>query len=176
MKRIETDRLILRKVTLKDVDDLFNNWASDVDTTKYLTFDTHKESSETEKIVRKMLARENDGYFEWVVEVKSNHEVIGIISAKRTDENKCLEIGYSISSQYWNKGLVTEGLREVIRYLFNECNVNKIKAIISEDNIKSIKVASKCGLSFAEKLKGENQNLVVYSIIKNKYIDTFFRK
>lgn len=168
MKSIETDRLILRKVTLKDVDDLFTNWASDVDTTKYLTFDTHKEIRETEAIVRKMLARENDGYFEWIVEVKSNQEVIGIISAKRTDEDKCLEIGYSISSQYWNKGLVTEGLQEVIKYLFRECDINKIKAVISEDNIKSIRVASKCGLSFEGKLKDENQNLVVYSMIKNK--------
>ena len=38
MKDIETARLILRKVTTDDLDDLFNNWGSDINTTKFLTF------------------------------------------------------------------------------------------------------------------------------------------
>ncbi len=38
MKRLETERLISRKFTEDDVAGMFKNWASDVETTKYVSF------------------------------------------------------------------------------------------------------------------------------------------
>jgi len=40
--RLETDRLILRRFTIADAEGMFNNWASDDDVTKYLTWPTHQ--------------------------------------------------------------------------------------------------------------------------------------
>ena len=48
---LETDRLILRKVKESDLDDLYNNWASDSITTKYLTFKTHNNKEQTSKFI-----------------------------------------------------------------------------------------------------------------------------
>lgn len=39
--RLETDRLILRPFKIEDAEDVFNNWASDDEVTKYLTWPTH---------------------------------------------------------------------------------------------------------------------------------------
>ena len=55
---LETDRLILRPVEDSDLDDLFNNWSSDLITTKYLTFRSNSYLKETNwKIYRKVLKK-----------------------------------------------------------------------------------------------------------------------
>lgn len=174
MKRLETKNLILRKIELTDIDDLYNNWASDDNTTKYLTFNTHNNKSQTEKIVHKMIEKQNKGKLEWGIELKDNHQIIGIISAKDSYKYKCLEMGYSISSKYWNRGYVTEALLEVLKYIFKECDINIIEAIIPENNIGSIKVAQKCGLLLEARLKnrykdkeGIVQDILIYSKEKN---------
>ena len=40
--RLETDRLILRRFTIEDAEEMFHNWASDDEVTKYLTWPTHQ--------------------------------------------------------------------------------------------------------------------------------------
>ena len=40
--RLETDRLILRRFTMDDAEGMLNNWASDDEVTKYLTWPTHQ--------------------------------------------------------------------------------------------------------------------------------------
>lgn len=41
-KTIQTNRLILRKSTITDADDMYNNWASDIECYKYLAWNVHK--------------------------------------------------------------------------------------------------------------------------------------
>ncbi len=96
-----------------------------------------------------------------------------MISADSSYKYKCVEIGYSISSKYWNKGLTTEALKEVIKYLLNECDYNVIEAVLPSNNIGSIRVAEKCGLTLEATLKNRYkdkddivQDLCIYSIIK----------
>lgn len=173
MKELETERLILRKVTLNDLDDLFNNWGSDVNTTKFLTFKTHESKEITLKFINNWISKYEKGGLEWGIELKENHQVIGVISADKSYKYKCVEIGYSISSKYWNKGLMTEALNKVVNYLLDECDFNIVEAIIPSNNIGSIKVAKKCGLTLEATLKDRYkdkddniQDLCIYSIIK----------
>ena len=173
MKELETERLILRKVTVNDLDDLFNNWGSDVNTTKFLTFKTHSSKEDTMKFINNWINKYEKGGLEWAIELKENHQVIGMISADKSYKYKCVEVGYSISSKHWNKGLITEALKEVVKYLLNECDYNVIEAIIPRNNIGSIKVAEKCGLTLEATLKKRYkdkdnivQDLCIYSIIK----------
>lgn len=44
---IETQRFILRKFTIFDAEEMFKNWASDEDVTKYLSWDTHMSIDDT---------------------------------------------------------------------------------------------------------------------------------
>ena len=141
MKALETERLILRKVTVNDLDDLFNNWGSDVNTTKFLTFKTHSSKEDTMNFINNWINKYEKGGLEWAIELKENHQVIGMISVDKSYKYKCVEVGYSISSKHWNKGLITEALKEVVKYLLNECDYNVIEAIIPRNNIGSIKVA-----------------------------------
>ena len=174
-KLIETDRLILRKVAINDSKDLFRNWASDKKTNEFLTFQLHKTEEETKKMIEFWLKEYKRNGLRWCIELKETKEVIGIISASTSYTYKCVEIGYSISSKYWNKGYTSEAIIKIIDYLFTECNFNVIEAIIPSDNIASIKVAEKCGLKLEANLKNRYKNkltnkindLLIYSKFNN---------
>ena len=52
---IETNRLLLRKFTLKDAEPMFNNWAKDPENVKYLGWSAHKNIDETYKVLNEWL-------------------------------------------------------------------------------------------------------------------------
>lgn len=62
-----------------------------------------------------------------------------MISADKSYKYKCIEIGYSISSKYWTRGLITEVVNAVIKYLLDECDFNIVEAIILSNNIGVLK-------------------------------------
>ena len=47
-----TDRLILRPFELEDAQAMFDNWASDPEVTKYLTWPTHESVETTKRIIQ----------------------------------------------------------------------------------------------------------------------------
>ena len=62
-KLIETDRLVLRKVTMNDAHDLFINWASDIKTNEYLTFKCHDNEEITKKVISYWLKKYEENGF-----------------------------------------------------------------------------------------------------------------
>ena len=46
-KRLETGRLILRRFTVLDAEDMYRNWASDPEVTRYLTWPCHASAEAT---------------------------------------------------------------------------------------------------------------------------------
>ena len=176
---LETDRLILRKVKEEDVEDLFNNWGSDPVTTKYLTFKTQTTKEETLKFITYWKQKYEKGELQWVIEYKENHQVIGVISGIKTYKYNCIELGYSLSSKYFNNGIMTEAIKKVINYLLNNLEYNVVEVIIPSKNIASIKVAQKVGMKKEACLRdrykdkeGNIQDLLIYSKFKKKTNDT----
>lgn len=168
--RLETERLILKKIELKDLDDLFENWSSDKITTKYFTFKTHSTKEETLKFINYWIKEYEKNSYRWAIELKENNKVIGIISTDKSYKYKCLELGYSISSKYFNQGIITEALNKIIDYLFNKCNYYVLEAIIPKNNISSKRVAEKIGMTLEATLKNRYmdkdnilQDLLIYS-------------
>ena len=56
-KTLETERLILRKFTIKDTEGMFNNWATDSETNKFLSWPLHKSVDETKEIISKWISK-----------------------------------------------------------------------------------------------------------------------
>ena len=50
-RELATDRLTLRRFEIEDAENMFYNWASDPEVTKYLTWPTHKSVEVTELII-----------------------------------------------------------------------------------------------------------------------------
>ena len=122
---LETDRLILRPFELDDAKSMFNNWASDDEVTKYLTWNTHKSIEETKEILAFWVNQyEKEERINFAIVYKENNELIGGIDVVGYLEGVPV-IGYNLSRKYWNKGIMTEACKKVIE-LLNGVNLQHI--------------------------------------------------
>ena len=83
-KKLETERLILRKSTLEDADSMFKNWGSDPLVTRYVTWKTHEtveDSLEYLKYIQKEYQEGNT--YHWLIVLKENNTPIGTIDVVR---------------------------------------------------------------------------------------------
>lgn len=177
-KELKTNRLILRKINKNDYKKAFENWCSNDSFTKYLLWDTHKSVDETKAIYDKIIEKyDSNKTFEWIIELKDTNEVIGTIdiSRKFLDFGVC-EIGYCIGPKFQNMGYATEAYKEVIRFLFEECDARLMVGEYMDKNIPSGRVLEKCGLKYETKLRkrvidknGDINDLIVYSYSIDEY-------
>lgn len=156
-KYIKTKRLILRKPMIEDAESMFNNWASDSEVTKFLTWNAHENIVVTNKVINRWIEEEKDPKtVRFVITLKDNGEPVGCIDVvDYIDGNP--EIGYCLSKKYWNQGLMTEACKAFVKYLFNK-GFNKvlIKAVV--ENIGSNRVIEKCGFKFTHQEHLEHQS------------------
>ena len=159
-KDLNTNRLKLRKLTLKDSKDMYKNWASDEEVTKYLTWKAYKSCDDVKEMINKWIENYNkDDFYHWGIELKEIGEVIGTISVVNIKEDiEEMEVGYCIGKEFWNRGITTEALKCVMEYLFKEVDVNRISLKHDTRNIASGEVMKKAGLEYEGTLKKASKN------------------
>ena len=176
LPKIETERLILRKMNLNDAQDLYE-YASDAEVTRYVTWDTHKSIEDYRNFLKSVIQRyEKKEVSGWGVVLKENKKFIGTcgymwwhIGCARA------EMGYALSRKYWDKGLMTETVKEIIKFGFEKMKLNRIEARCMIGNIASEKVMEKVGMTFEgimrEQMyaKGVFSDLKMYSILRREY-------
>ena len=86
---LETPRLILRKFTMDDTQAMYENWASDPEVTKFLTWPTHGSVEVTEQVLKSWVdgyAQEN--FYQWSIVPKGLGDApIGSISVVAHDNS-----------------------------------------------------------------------------------------
>lgn len=176
-KTLESNRLILRRFLLKDAEGMYNNWATDSECCKFLSWDVHKNIDETKSVIQSWINGYDSGSYNWIVELKDTNEVIGSISAVSVSKKHfTAELGYCYGSKFWGNGYATEALRTVIEYLLKECNFYLIEARHISGNPASGRVMEKAGMHKdavlrnrrINKYTGERNDSVIYSIKKEE--------
>ncbi len=177
--RIETERLILRKIRLSDAEAMYENWANDSEVAKYVMWDAHANVEETRTLIQQWMEIEDEPLcFRWAMELKEIGQVIGLIDCVNVSavHERC-EVGYSMSRRFWSRGLMTEALKAVIDYLFLQVEMNRIMARHLVKNIASGKVMEKAGLTYEGTLRQEARrkngkgfdDVKIYSILREEY-------
>ena len=176
-KTIETDRLILRRFTVEDAEDMYNNWASDSEVTRFLTWPPHASVDVTRTLLTEWVAKyEDGGYFNWAIELKETGSVIGNISVVHLHEDiDAAEIGYCMSRAYWGREIMPEALRAVIEFLFKYADMNRVAACHDVHNPKSGRVMDKAGMKSEGVLRQSSKNslgvcdMEHHSILRSEY-------
>lgn len=177
--RLETDRLILRQFVITDAEDMYRNWANDDEVTKFLTWPTHSNTEVSTRVTESWMKEyEKPDYYQWAIELKSVHEVIGSISAVHVNESiNSVEIGYCIGRRFWRQGITSEALKALVKFFFEEVKVNRIEAKHDPNNPNSGRVMMKCGLTYEGTLRdGSNNNtgicdVSIYGILAKDYFN-----
>lgn len=147
-QKLKTERLVLRRFTLEDAQEMFDNWATDEKVTKYLSWNLHSSVKETKTILADWVKQyENPETYNWVIEY--NGTIIGNISIHTlSNKHSRGEVGYCMGSKYWNMGIMTEAFRAVLKYLFEEVGFHRICGFHDTRNIGSGRVMQKNGMKF----------------------------
>ncbi len=160
---METERLIIDRLTSDDREDYFYNISHDKKVLE--TFICNYAESLDGFDISKYI--ENDALF--AIRLKETGRLIGIILYFDETADSC-EIGYGIGSEFWNRGYVTEAVRRFIDFLFKEKGFSTVFASYFTGNEASRRVMEKSGMTydhFSEKeltYLGVERDLTYYSI------------
>ena len=160
-QRLETRRLVLRRYTNEDAVAMYNNWASDEEVTKYLTWPTHSSQAVSEAVTQDWVKNYSDErYYQWAIVLKENgDEPIGSIAVvDMKEEISIAHIGYCIGRKWRHKGITSEALKAVMDFLFDVVDVNRIEARHDPRNPNSGKVMKKCGMRYEGTLRSSDRN------------------
>ena len=159
-QRLETRRLVLRQFRMEDAEDMFSNWASDPEVTRFLTWPTHKSTDVTRMVLGSWIPQYADGgFFNWAIEWKETGRVIGNIAVvKLSEETEAADLGYCLSRAFWGHGIMPEALRAVMDYLFDTVGVNRVAACHDAKNPKSGRAMDKAGMKLEGVLRGAGKN------------------
>jgi len=173
---IEAERLHLRRLTMRDAQDIFA-YSRDPLVAEHVLWEAHRSVSETRGYVRYMLRKYRYGEpSSWGICLNDDDVVIGTIGFMWIQpENAAAEVGYSLARAHWNKGYMTEALAALLRYAFEEMELNRVEAMYETSNPASGAVMRKCGMKregvLRERLinKGKYVDVELYSILKRDY-------
>ena len=159
-QKLETGRLILRRLTMADADAVYRNWASDPEVTRFLTWPAHTDIEVTKYVIGTWLPLyEKQDYYHWAVTLKENgDEPIGTIHGLIKDELDLVTTGYCLSRNYWHKGIMSEALAALIDFFFSEVEANCINCYHDPRNPNSGKVMTHCGMKFDGTLRASDKN------------------
>ena len=142
---IETDRLIIRTLKMKDKNEFFQ-YRSLPEVYQYQGW-RPKDIEEIEEFINKNVSicpNTKNTWLQLAVCLKEG-KLIGDIGIHFIDDNYQIEIGYTLSPEYQGNGYAVEAVKAVINYAFTVFKKHRITASVDPDNIKSIKLLQKIG-------------------------------
>jgi RimJ/RimL family protein N-acetyltransferase len=146
-KTLETNRLILRRFIIGDENDLINGYPNQENFQKW----SNKASVTLEdeiSFIKVMQEKYKDlTIYNWAIVLKENNKVIGSIKLDINEKNDSVEFSYVIDDNNTSKGYMTEALKEVERYSFEELYINRFQGACSILNEPSKRVMEKCGMT-----------------------------
>ncbi|MFP4457331.1 MAG: GNAT family N-acetyltransferase [Clostridia bacterium] len=146
MKKIETQRLVLREFIKSDFDD-FYEYGKDKKVGPNAGWAPHESEEESRKIFKSFQNSEEV----FAIYHKADEKVIGAVGfdpdRKRTIKN-AFSIGYVLNSKYWGRGIMPEAAIEVIKFLFTEKDAFIVAVYHYPFNKRSKRVIEKLGFTY----------------------------
>lgn len=172
---LQTQRLYLRRWNKDDLDDLYE-YAKNPKVGISAGWKPHQSREESALILSKFIQSDEL----WAIVEKCENKVIGCISLEqdsKRDNQRICSLGYGLSEAYWGKGLMTEAVKCLLQYGFEELDLDLISVRHYPFNQRSRRVIEKCGFRYEGTLRqsarlfdGEVYDDCCYSLTKEEYI------
>ncbi|NII81302.1 MULTISPECIES: GNAT family N-acetyltransferase [unclassified Pedobacter] len=147
---LETDRLVLRKLSLEDAPVIYQ-LRSDVEVAALTGKAPFLHVNEAIAYINKIdKLINNDESIYWVASYKGDHAMIGAACLWNFDiQNETAEMGYELLPEFQGKGIMVETITRILKYAFEVIGIKTIVAFPSIDNPPSIKLLEKMGFEIA---------------------------
>jgi len=151
----KTQRLILREITDDDKHNLFKLFSEKFVSIRQAHLPT-KSISNVEDYIKfhnENAKSANRTHYYFIIELQATRDFIGMVGYSYVGTVNIngvtgpeMELEYYLLEEHWKKGYMTEALKKIISYAFDETNVRKIFAQCHKDNPSSENVMIKCGM------------------------------
>ena len=154
MNVLDTERLRLRLMTTADAEFIMQ-LLNDPDFVRYIgdkgvrTLDDAREYIRTGPVA----SYGRHGFGLWMVELKELGAPVGICGFLKRDTLADVDIGFAILPQHRSRGYAMESASAVLHYGRNVLGLTRIVAITNPDNVESIRVLEKIGMSFERMIR-----------------------
>jgi [ribosomal protein S5]-alanine N-acetyltransferase len=154
-EEVETQRLRLRRPTLKDAEAIFRRYASVPEVTRYLAWPTHRTVADTEDfILGSDKAWSEDGAGPYLVLSQDGVLLGGSGLALHTPQSA--ETGYVFAQDAWGRGYATEVVQRVVLLAFRIPSLSRLRALCHLENAASRRVLEKAGFVLEEVLRNHS--------------------
>lgn len=137
MTRIVTERLVLRRPRLDDLDAMFVIM-SNAGAMRYWSTLPHGAIDVTRVWLEQMIARTNAGGEDFIIE--HDGRAIGTVGAGRLPS-----FGFIIHPDFWRRGFASEASQAFVNYVFARSDVPLLRSEVDPRNIASLTVLGKLG-------------------------------
>ena len=145
---IETERLLLREITLNDTKELFK-LHSNPEVQKFTGEPVVESVEEIEKAIQTRISDyKKYGYGRWATFLKDRMQFVGWAGLAYLPEFDEIDLGYRFLPEFWGTGIATEASRGILTYGFEHLKLKKIIAIAMKENKASVRVMEKIGMEF----------------------------
>lgn len=172
---LESERLTLRAWTRFDADALYN-YASQPEVGPAAGWMPHSNKAASLRYLEDVLL---NNPLAWAIVFKPDNAVIGCINL-RTDEKRsaarCYALGFSMSRDYWGRGIMPEAAALVIPFAFESLRARLVSCYHYPHNLRSQRVIEKSGFKYEGRLRlcaqlenGEVFDELCYSMTRHDY-------
>lgn len=163
---ITTERLHLRKTTLEDTK-VTHFLRSDKEVNKYIDRPIPTTLKDAEDFIQRITLESEIGKsINWSICLKENGQMVGSICLWNfSSDSKIGEVGYALDTKYHNQGIMSEALKAIIDFGFNELALEEIEAYTHRNNESSKRLLTKNQFKLVES-KNDKDNLdnVIFSL------------
>jgi ribosomal-protein-alanine N-acetyltransferase len=163
---LETDRLSMRWLTERDLDELAALRA-DSDIMRYIGEQTREKVSQRLQVY--IASYEKFGFGSCGVSLKGQRRLIGWCGLGALEDTGEIEVGYGFEKPYWGQGLATEAAGAWLRYGFEHAGLKRIVAIAMPENIGSWRVMEKLGMKYERDARHYGVDVVYYAIERDDF-------
>jgi ribosomal-protein-alanine N-acetyltransferase len=175
---IETARLILRGPTSADLQDWATYVWGDPDVMRYMPRSDQAPYARAEALLAFFnTVREQQQVGAWVITHKADGQFMGHGMLVYREAFNAPELGYALGKSFWGKGYATEAARAVVRYGFEQANVERIFAVAFPENQPSWRILEQLGFVYEKEVTHYNLPLAYYALRRERFVpgDSFYR-
>jgi ribosomal-protein-alanine N-acetyltransferase len=172
---LKTDRLDLVEIKQSHLADLYKLFG-DENVTRFYNLLPLTNEQEAQKSIDWFQSRFKDKLgIRWGIAIKGQQNIIGTIGFNNFTKRHRANIGYDLQKEHWNNGYITEALKTVINFGFDQLEINRIEAEVMQGNIISEKVLDKLNFKNEGILRewmfwnGKHYDMTMFSLLKADY-------
>ena len=152
---IETQRLLLRPLTLADAETAYRGWTGDRDAMQYVSWLPHRSIEETIAWLHEIAWKQdssgdiapNDNYI-WGFVLKETGALFGSGGLIWEEDLQLFQIGYNIAKSHWKHGYTTEALEAIFQFAREELGITRLSGGHAKENLASARVIEKLGFTY----------------------------